>query len=353
MSQKVKVAVVGANGYSGRELMRLLLLHPHAEIAAVTSRALAGKPLVDEFPRMRGVMNADSLHFIAPDIDKIVKSGAKIVFLALPHGVAHEFAGPLLDAGLRVIDLSADFRLIDAAVYAKFYDHAHSAPELLKKAVYALPEIRSPEIKTSQIIACPGCYPTSILLPLIPLLRAGLLDDSPISISSMSGVSGAGREAKTAVMFCECNESVRSYSVPRHRHVSEIAQELDLAAAGKVRFTFVPHLVPVNQGICTTIFAGLRKGASLDDVGSAYASAYSGRPFVRLLGKNVSPDTKNVTGTNFIDIGWAHDLEGDRLILMSAEDNLVKGAAGQAVQNMNLMCGLGEERGLGTRTAVR
>ncbi len=346
MSQKVKVAVVGANGYSGRELMRLLLLHPHAEIAAVTSRALAGKPLVGEFPRMRGVKNADSLHFIAPGIDKIAESGAKFVFLALPHGVAHEFAGPLLDAGLRVIDLSADFRLRDASVYAKYYDHAHPAPELLQKAVYALPEIRNAEINTAQIIACPGCYPTSILLPLIPLLRAGLLDDSPISISSMSGVSGAGREAKTAFMFCECNESVRSYSVPLHRHLSEIAQELDLAAGGKVRFTFVPHLVPVNQGICTTIFAGLRKDASMEDVGTAFDAAYTGRPFVRLLGRNASPDTKNVTGTNFIDIGWAHDPEADRLILMSAEDNLVKGAAGQAVQNFNIACGFDETAGL-------
>ncbi len=346
MSQKVKVAVVGANGYSGRELMRLLLLHPHAEIAAVTSRALAGKPLTGEFPRMRGVKNADSLHLIAPDIDKIVASGAKIVFLALPHGVAHEFAGPLLDAGLRVIDLSADFRLRDASVYAKYYDHEHPAPELLAKSVYALPEIRNSEIKTAPIIACPGCYPTSILLPLIPLLRAGLLDDSPISISSMSGVSGAGREAKAPFMFVECNESVRSYSVPRHRHLSEIAQELDLAAGSKVRFTFVPHLVPVNQGICTTIFAGLRKGASIEDIASAYAAAYAGRPFVRLLGKNVSPDTKNVTGTNFIDIGWAHDLEADRLILMSAEDNLVKGAAGQAVQSFNIACGFDETAGL-------
>ena len=346
MSQKVKIAVVGASGYSGRELLRLLLLHPHADIVAVTSRALAGKPLIDEFPRFRGIQQAEALSFIAPDIAGITGSGATVAFLALPHGVAHEFAKPLLDAGMRVIDLSADFRLRDAAVYAEFYDHAHPAPELLQEAVYALPELRAEEIKTSKLIACPGCYPTSILVPLVPLLRAGLLADAPIAVSSMSGVSGAGRKESIPFLFCECNESVRSYSVPKHRHLSEIGQELDLAAGRKVRFTFVPHLIPVNQGICTTIFASLRDGASLDDVSSAYATAYAGKPFVRLLGRNQSPDTKNVTGTNFVDVGWAFDERAEQLILMSAEDNLVKGASGQAVQNFNLSHGFAETAGL-------
>lgn len=346
MSSKVKVAVVGASGYSGRELLRLLLLHPHAEITAVTSRQQAGKPLTAEFPRFRGIAQADALSFVAPDMATIINSGAKIAFLALPHGVAHEFAGPLLDAGLRVIDLSADFRLRDAKIYAEYYDHAHPAPSLLDEAVYALPELRSEAIKTARLIACPGCYPTSVLVPLVPLLRAGLLDDSPVAVSSMSGVSGAGRKESAPLLFCECNESLRAYSVPKHRHLSEIAQELDLAASRKVRFTFVPHLVPVNQGICTTIITGLRKGASTDDVAGAYAADYAGKPFVRLLGEGQCPDTKNVTGTNFIDIGWAFDKRADRLILMSAEDNLVKGASGQAVQNFNLACGYDERTGL-------
>lgn len=346
MSSKVKVAVVGASGYSGRELLRLLLLHPHAEITAVTSRQQAGKPLTAEFPRFRGIAQADALSFVAPDMATIINSGAKIAFLALPHGVAHEFAGPLLDAGLRVIDLSADFRLRDAKIYAEYYDHAHPAPSLLDEAVYALPELRSEAIKTARLIACPGCYPTSVLVPLVPLLRAGLLDDSPVAVSSMSGVSGAGRKESVPLLFCECNESLRAYSVPKHRHLSEIAQELDLAASRKVRFTFVPHLVPVNQGICTTIITGLRKGASTDDVAGAYAADYAGKPFVRLLGEGQCPDTKNVTGTNFIDIGWAFDKRADRLILMSAEDNLVKGASGQAVQNFNLACGYDERTGL-------
>lgn len=346
MSQKVKVAVVGASGYSGRELLRLLLLHPHADIVAVTSRALAGKPLTVEFPRFRGIPQADALSFIAPDVAGIVASGATVAFLALPHGVAHEFARPLLDAGLRIIDLSADFRLRDAAVYAEFYDHAHPAPELLSEAVYALPELRAEEISKARLIACPGCYPTSILVPLVPLLRAGLLSDAPIAVSSMSGVSGAGRKESIPFLFCECNESVRSYSVPKHRHLSEIGQELDLAAGRRVRFSFVPHLIPVNQGICTTIFTSLRDGASLDDVSGAYATAYAGKSFVRLLGRNQSPDTKNVTGTNFVDVGWAFDERARQLILMSAEDNLVKGASGQAVQNFNLAHGFAETAGL-------
>lgn len=346
MSSPVKVAVIGASGYSGRELLRLLLLHPHAEIVAVTSRSLAGKPLVSEFPRFRGFPEAEALKFIPPEVATIKELGATVAFLALPHGVAHEFAGPLLDAGLKVIDLSADFRLRDAAVYAEYYNHEHPSPALLKEAVYALPEWRADDIKKARLIACPGCYPTSMLVPLLPLLKAGLLDESPIAVSSMSGVSGAGRKESVSFLFCECNESVRAYSVPKHRHLSEVGQELDLAAGRKVHFTFVPHLIPVNQGICTTIFAGLRQGAGIGDVDAAYAAAYAGKPFVRLLGRNQCPDTKNITGTNFIDVGWAFDERAGRLILMSTEDNLVKGASGQAVQNFNLIHGFPEDAGL-------
>jgi N-acetyl-gamma-glutamyl-phosphate reductase len=346
MSSKIKVAVVGASGYSGRELLRLLLLHPNAQLVGVTSRAAAGKPLTTEFPRFRGVAAADALTFIAPDIDKIVATGAEVAILALPHGVAHEFASALLEAGLRVIDLSADFRLRDASVYAEYYGHEHPSPKLLDEAVYALPEIKGDVIKGSRLIACPGCYPTSVLVPLVPLLRAGLLTEEAISVSSMSGVSGAGRKESVPFLFCECNESVRSYSVPKHRHISEIGQELDLAAGRKVRFSFVTHLIPVNQGICTTIFTSLRAGVLLADVERVYAEAYAHRPFVRLLGRNNSPDTKNVTGTNFIDVGWSLDERAGSLILMSTEDNLVKGAAGQAVQNLNIICGFEETAGL-------
>ena len=346
MSERIKIAVVGASGYSGMELLRLLLQHPNVDIVAVTSRSLAGKSLAAEFPRVRSVGNADTLQFTAPDAQAIKGAGAQIAFLALPHGVSVEFARPLLDLGLKVIDLSADFRLRDAAIYKEFYAHDHPAPELLKEAVYALPEIRADEIKKARLIACPGCYPTSILLPLIPLLRGGLLKDDPIAVSSMSGASGAGRKESVPLLFCEVTGSVRSYSVPVHRHLSEISQELHLAAGHRVPISFVPHLVPVHSGICTTIFATLRQGFEIEHVESALQKAYAGKPFVRLLGRDKSPDTKNVVGTNFCDIGWSDDERADRLILMSAEDNIGKGAAGQAVQNMNLVCGFPETTGL-------
>lgn len=347
MSAPVKVAVVGASGYSGAELLRLLLRHPNAELVAVTSRSLAGKPLSKEFPRFRGVGVADSLSFTAPDAQDLKDAGAEIAFLALPHGVSAEYAIPLLKLGLKVIDLSADFRLRSPVVYEEFYGHAHPAPELLNEAVYALPEVRADAIKAARLIACPGCYPTSILLPLIPLLKAGLLSDAPLSVSSMSGATGAGRKESIPLLFCEVQNSVRSYSVPSHRHLSEIGQELALAAGrDEVKLTFVPHLVPTYAGICTTTFAQLKPGATVADVRTALHAAYDHQPFVRLLGENQSPDTKNVTGTNFIDIGWAFDARAGQLILMSVEDNIGKGASGQAVQNMNLICGFEATAGL-------
>jgi N-acetyl-gamma-glutamyl-phosphate reductase len=333
------VGIVGASGYTGGETLRILLRHPGVRVTQATSESNAGHFVHTIHPNLR---KACSLKFIRlADL-----APCDVLFLCLPHGTAMRRIRDLETMGKVIIDLSADFRLRDAAVYAEFYDHAHPAPELLSEAVYALPELRAEEITKARLIACPGCYPTSILVPLVPLLRAGLLSDAPIAVSSMSGVSGAGRKESIPFLFCECNESVRSYSVPKHRHLSEIGQELDLAAGRRVRFSFVPHLIPVNQGICTTIFASLRDGASLDDVAGAYATAYAGKSFVRLLGRNQSPDTKNVTGTNFVDVGWAFDERARQLILMSAEDNLVKGASGQAVQNFNLAHGFAETAGL-------
>jgi N-acetyl-gamma-glutamyl-phosphate reductase len=258
--------------------------------------------------------------------------------------VAAEIASALLDRGLRVIDLSADFRLREPAVYQEFYDHPHPAPELLDEAVYGLPEIRAEAIRAARLVASPGCYPTSILLPLIPLLRARMIDPATIVVCSMSGVSGAGRKADTSLLFCECNESVRAYGVPKHRHLSEIEQELSLAAGEKVTITFVPHLVPVHAGIATTTTVKLLEPA--ERVGEVLADAYAGCPFVRLLGAGVCPDTKHVTRTNFLDLGWHHDPRTGRLILLSAEDNLGKGAGSQAVQSFNLMFGLPETTGL-------
>lgn len=347
MSTPVKAAVIGASGYSGIELLRLMLRHPGIELAAVTSRALAGRILSDEFPRLRGIPPADALTFIEPDVELVRRSGAAVAFLALPHGVSAEFAKPLLEAGLKVIDLSADFRLRSPALYEEFYGHPHPCPELLAEAVYALPEIRRAEIQSARLIACPGCYPTSILLPLIPLLRAGLLDVSqPVNVASMSGASGAGRNASIPLLFCEVSGSLRSYSVPRHRHLSEIGQELETAAGQPVPLVFVPHLVPVHAGICTTTFARPAAWVAPERIGAALEQAYANEPFVRLLGRDQSPDTKHVAGTNFIDIGWSHDPRTGQLILMSAEDNIGKGASGQAVQNFNLACGFPSTTGL-------
>ncbi len=343
--ERIKTAIVGASGYTGMELLRLLLVHPSVELVAATSRQEAGKSLASVFPRFRGAAGAE-LHFIEPDPDAIAATGAVVAFLALPHGVAAEIARALLERGVKVIDLSADFRLRDAGVYEEFYGHAHPAPDLLDEAVYGLPEVRAEEIKGARLIAAPGCYPTSILLPLLPLLRAGLLDASTIVANSMSGVSGAGRKADLTLLFCECNESVRAYGVPKHRHLSEIEQELSIAAGEKVKITFIPHLIPVNSGIVTTTTARLREGVDAAEVGARLEAAYAGEPFVRLLGRGGCADTKNVTRTNFIDIGWQFDARTGRVILMSAEDNLGKGAGGQAVQAFNLLFGLDATAGL-------
>jgi N-acetyl-gamma-glutamyl-phosphate reductase len=343
--KRIKTAIVGASGYSGMELLRLLLGHPGVELVAATSRQEAGKALAEVFPRFAKAAGA-SLKFIEPDPDEIAATGAQVAFLALPHGVAAEIARALLERGLRVIDLSADFRLRDAAVYQEFYGHAHPAPDLLAEAVYGLPEIRAEEIKRSRLVASPGCYPTSIMLPLLPLLREKLIDPETIVANSLSGVSGAGRKADVSLLFCECNESIRAYGIPKHRHLSEIEQELSLAAGRPVTISFIPHLIPVNAGIATTTTAKLAAGTAPEAIGAALEMAYSGQPFVRLLGKGGCADTKNVTRTNFIDIGWHHDPRTGRVILSSAEDNLGKGAGGQAVQAFNLLFGFSETDGL-------
>jgi len=342
---RIKTAIVGASGYSGMELLRLLLGHPGVELTAVTSRQEAGKALGEVFPRFRKAPGAD-LTFIEPDPDAIAATGAQVAFLALPHGVAAEIARALLARGLRVLDLSADFRLRDAAVYEEFYGHAHPAPDLLAQAVYGLPEYRAEQIRAASLIASPGCYPTSILLPLLPLLGGNLIDPTTIVANSMSGVSGAGRKPDLTLLFCECNESARAYGIPKHRHLSEIEQELSLAAGAKVVISFLPHLIPVNAGIATTTTAKLREGVAPEAVGQALGQAYQDQPFVRLLGHGGCADTKNVTRTNFIDIGWQHDPRTGRVILMSAEDNLGKGAGGQAVQSFNLMFGFPATDGL-------
>ncbi|MEM1442325.1 MAG: N-acetyl-gamma-glutamyl-phosphate reductase [Verrucomicrobiota bacterium] len=346
--ERVKVAVVGASGYTGQELLRLLALHPRVDVVSITSRQEAGKLLTDLYPRLSGADTYAGLSFMAPDVDAIAETGATFAFLALPHGLASEYAAPLLEKGLKVIDLSADFRLNEAAVFEEFYGGAHPAPELLDKAVYGLPEFYAEEIAGADLVASPGCYPTSILIPLVPLLEEEIISPHGIVVSSLSGVSGAGKKADVSLLFSEVNESIRAYGAPKHRHLSEIEQELSIAARDKVTISFVPHLMPITAGIATTIFANPRESvAGLSErVAAAYESKYSDRAFVRVLGEGVFADTKHVVRTNFVDVGWAVDERADRLILSSAEDNLGKGAASQSIQSLNLMKGWPETCGL-------
>jgi N-acetyl-gamma-glutamyl-phosphate reductase len=341
-TESTKVAVLGASGYTGEELVRLLLRHPNAELVAVTSRQYLGRPVAEVFPRAGSYPAARALRFTEAAPEKIAEI-AEVAFLALPHGVAVEFAGPLLKAGARVVDLSADFRIKDAATYREFYGHEHSDPSLLGDAVYGLPEIYRDQIAVARLVASPGCYPTSILLPLIPLLREKLIEPGNIIANSLSGVSGAGRKAELDYLFVECNESVRPYGVPKHRHLAEIEQELSIAAGSAITIQFTPHLVPINRGILTTLYV---MPTDRERIGVALQNAYGDAPFVRLLHEKTLPDTKNVVGSNVLEIGWRHDPRTGRTIVMSAEDNLVKGASGQAIQSFNLMCGYEETAGL-------
>jgi len=337
-----KVAVVGASGYAGEELVRLLLTHSHAEIAALTSRKFTGKRMSEVFPRFGKFSLADTFSFSDFEPARIARE-AEIVFLALPHGISVEFVRPLLDAGVRVIDLSADFRLRRAEVYQDFYGKEHADPALLAEAVYGLPEIYREKIRDAKLVACPGCYPTSILVPLLPLLREKLIATDSICVTSLSGVTGAGRKIAAEYLFAECNESIRPYGVPKHRHLSEIEQELSAAANEKVMIQFTPHLVPANRGIISTISADLQHAEA---IGAVLQNVYRDEPFVRLLSGDQFPDTKNVIGTNFIDIAWRIDPRTNRVVLLSAIDNIVKGTSGQAIQCMNLMCGFPETAGL-------
>jgi len=350
---KVPVGIVGASGYSGEELMHLLLGHPLVELTAATSRQYTGQTVAQIFPKFGGIPRARTLRFTEPN-PEVVARAAQVVFLALPHGVAAEYAKPLLQLGCQVIDLSADFRLRDPAVYQEFYGHPHPAPELLAKAVYGLPEVYRQVIPGATLIASPGCYPTSILLPTLPLLKAGLVQSAGIIADSLSGVSGAGRKAEIEYLFGECHESLRAYGIPKHRHLSEIEQELSLAVGRRVVIQFTPHLVPVNRGILTTLYltptqpveSPAAAAVLAERIAACYQAAYQDEPFVRLLEGKALPDTKNVVGTNAIEIGFRVDPRTSRVVVISAEDNIVKGASGQAIQAFNVLCGFPETTGL-------
>ena len=334
--KKTKAAIIGASGYSGQELIRLLLRHPHVEITDFTSRQYAGKAVADIFPRFRGQVDAT---FVEPKVDRL---GADVVFLALPHGVAAEFAPALLRKGIKVLDLSADFRLKSASVYKEFYEQDHPAPALLAQSVYGLPELHRDQIRGAKLVACPGCYPTSIILGAAPAIKKGLGKPDSITVTSLSGVSGAGRKVAEEYLFTECNESARAYSIPKHRHLSEIEQELSWLAGSQVTISFTPHLVPLNRGIVSTIYMTLAKKP--EDALAVYRDFYKDEPFVRVT--TSLPDTKNVEMTNYCDISVRIDPRTNRLVIVSVIDNLTKGAAGQAVQCLNLACGYGESSGL-------
>ena len=341
--KKTNVAIVGASGYSGEELLRLLGAHPAAAITCVTSRQYAGDPVGAVFPRFAEM----DLRFSAPELDAIADS-ADVVFLALPHGLAAEYALPLLERGLRVIDISADFRLRDPAVYRAYYKTEHPAPAMLGQAVYGLPERYRSALCSARLVACPGCYPTSIILPVAPLLARGLVRLEGIAAVSLSGVTGAGRKVDLPYIFPECNESVRPYKVTGHRHLPEIEQELAAAAGvSALAINFIPHLVPVNRGIHSTILLAPAPGTDEAALHAALREAYEAEPFVRVLEPGKLADTKHVTFTNMCEIGCAFDAHANRVILSSAIDNLTRGASGQAIQCMNILCGLEETLGLG------
>ncbi|HTB62317.1 MAG TPA: N-acetyl-gamma-glutamyl-phosphate reductase [Opitutales bacterium] len=335
----MNVGIVGASGYSGEELVRLLARHPRAKLLSVTSRTLAGQPVAKVLPRLRGAVAADLIFTPSEPAALAADTRIDTYFLALPHGVAAEYARPLLAAGKRVIDLSADFRLRSPAIYQEYYQHAHPAPDLLGEAVYALPEIMLDDAwKKKRLLACPGCYPTSVLVPLVPLLRAGVVDKNNIVVNSFSGVSGAGKKAEEDYLFVERAESAKAYGIPKHRHLSEIEEQLSLAAGTAIILQFTPHLAPMRRGIATTIVAK----AQTKDVAAVYAAwkaAYAAQPFVQTLPTGTTPDTAHVTGTNRIDIAAAYDPRTGNFVITSAEDNLLKGASGQAVQILNLVAG--------------
>ncbi|MBR6389023.1 MAG: N-acetyl-gamma-glutamyl-phosphate reductase [Opitutales bacterium] len=342
--EKLKVGVTGASGYAGIELMRILGRHPNVELRAVTSRSLEGKAVVEDMPLLRHIFSED-FKFIKSDPKEQAKmADIDVWFLALPHGVAAEYARELLAAGKTVIDLSADFRLGSLERYLEFYKTPHPAPDLLKQGKYIIPELFEIS-KSDKLIACPGCYPTSILMPLIPLMRERAVSTSGIVIDSYSGVSGGGRKADLAYSYCVRNESMTAYGLPKHRHLSEIEEQLSIAAGSDIIVQFNPHLSPATRGISTTITVPA-KFEGVEKIYEIWNKHYASKKFVKILPSGKYPDTLYVSGTNRVDISAVYDSRTKNLVITSAIDNLIKGASGQGVQIMNLMFGFDEGAGL-------
>ncbi len=342
----IKVGIIGGTGYTGVELLRLLAAHPQAELRVITSRAEAGKQVADLFPGLRGHID---LEFTEPNAQAL--TACDVVFSATPNGVAMTQARELLKAGVKLIDLAADFRLRDPAAWEKWYGMPHACPELLAEAVYGLPEVNREKIKPARLIANPGCYPTAVQLGFLPLLENKLVDPMRLIADAKSGVSGAGRKAALHTLYAEAADSMKAYGVAGHRHWPEIRQGLDTAAGRAVGLTFVPHLTPMIRGIHATLYATLTKTDV--DVQALYERRYADEPFVDVLPAGSHPETRSVRGSNICRIAVHRPApgakgEGDTVVVLAVIDNLVKGAAGQAVQNMNIMFGLGETTGLDT-----
>jgi len=338
----LKVAIVGASGYTGVELLRLLHCHPEVAITCVTSEQSAGKAISEVFPTLRSRYN-----LVLENLEPVrIADRADFIFTALPHKAAMEVVPTFLKLGKRVVDLSADYRLRDAKEYEAWYE-PHMNPALLEQSVYGLPELRREKIAGADLVANPGCYPTSVILGLAPLLKKKLIDSATIIADSKSGVSGAGRSAKVDNLYCEVNEGFKAYGVGgAHRHIPEIEQELSLLAGKQLKITFTPHLAPMDRGILSTIYATPTSAVSSAELLELYRAYYQGEAFVRILPEGSFPSTSHVHGSNFCDIGLAVDNRTGRVVVVSAIDNLIKGASGQAVQNMNIMNGFPENLGL-------
>lgn len=342
VKQMIKVGIIGSTGYAGQELVRILLQHPDAEIVWYGSRSYIDKKYSDIFGNMFQLVDDVCL---GENMDELADK-ADVIFTATPQGLCSSIINEDVLSKTKVIDLSADFRIKDVETYEKWYGIEHKSPEFIDEAVYGLCEINREDVKKARLIANPGCYPTCSTLSIYPMAKEGLIDMNTVIIDAKSGTSGAGRGAKTANLYCEVNESIKAYGVASHRHTPEIEEQLSYASGEKVLINFTPHLVPMNRGILATSYATLKEKVTYDDVKKVYDKYYKDEYFVRVLEKDVCPETRWVEGSNFVDVNFKIDERTNRIIMMGAIDNVVKGAAGQAVQNMNIMFGLDENTGL-------
>lgn len=338
----IKIGIIGATGYAGAELVRLLMQHKEAKIKWYGSRSYVDKKYYEVFQNMFQIVDDTCLD----DNMEELSNAVDVIFTATPQGLCASLVNEEILKKVKIIDLSADFRIKDVAVYEKWYGIEHKSPQFIEEAVYGLCEINREKIRGARLIANPGCYPTCSTLSIYPLAKEGLIDMNTIIIDAKSGTSGAGRSAKVGNLFCEVNENIKAYGVATHRHTPEIEEQLSYASGEDVKINFTPHLVPMNRGILVTAYASLKKEVSYEDVKAVYDKYYAKEKFVRVLDKNVCPETRWVEGSNYVDVNFKIDERTGRIIMMGAMDNLVKGAAGQAIQNMNLLFGLDETEGL-------